>query len=277
MRINLVNYYNESIIKLPNSVKKPLIHIYIKFNRLLKQNYFEYRWDNHSFSFGYWDKTTLEHSHGVIKDGKIAHEGIEIREFDLSDSVDSIIDIGAHFGEYSIILSKMNSQKKTYSFEPNKYNINILKKNARLNNLGQKIEPHEKIVSGKEGIQEFYMNYRKGAVNHTLKTPKNDQNYRKVEVESVKISNFCKEKGIKTPFIKIDSEGTEIDIIKDILSSDNLKKPIGFIELHIEHQGITREKLENIIDKHDYKLKELKETYQETNPGFLFAPKNRKI
>ncbi|MBX2898805.1 MAG: FkbM family methyltransferase [Cyclobacteriaceae bacterium] len=123
-----------------------------------------------------------------------------------------IFDVGANTGQYTrLLLKKLSSLKPIiYLFEPdpdayaklvNQFGDN---KMIRLNNfaLGEQI-----------GIMQLYSYNKKGVEASLIKSHGAGQIERSVKVET--IDNFCKYSGIeKIHFIKIDTEGYEISVIR---------------------------------------------------------------
>ncbi len=149
----------------------------------------------------------------------------------------SIIDIGAHWGESAITFRKFYPINKIYSFEPNNYAFQRLKKNTK--NLDIKIFNYG--ISS-EGIQKMYFPYYKksqlslwGSQNlKNLKARVRDYTY--INIKNIKFKKtkcfFKKMPKIneKVSIIKIDVEGEELNVIKLINYILIKDKPLIFIE-----------------------------------------------
>jgi FkbM family methyltransferase len=142
---------------------------------------------------------------------------------------DTVIDVGAHIGKYTIIASKMvGPNGKVIAIEAHPGNYEILKKNIALNNLGNVI------------ALNYAVHSRKTIYNTIMadRTTSNNQNY--VEVKADTLDTLLSENGIKEiNWIKIDVEGAEYEVLKgasNILS--NSKDNACLIEVHnLGHQN----------------------------------------
>ncbi|MBI3161139.1 MAG: FkbM family methyltransferase [Chloroflexi bacterium] len=119
----------------------------------------------------------------------------------------TVIDIGAHIGYYTRLLSELAGPKgRVLAFEPNPENFDILKKNMtprRYNN----VELFNCAVGDREGTLPLYVS--PGNSNHSL-----IQGYTEaqgvIEVRVVALDSFLRERGIEQiDFVKSDTEGAE--------------------------------------------------------------------
>ena len=130
-----------------------------------------------------------------------------------------IVDVGACWGEYSLILGKHFNQSSIYAIEGSYENYKILCNNIsfKLNNV-QNVKPYNYIISDSNNFKYITntistMNIVKNEIN------KEDLNYSKVN--SVKLSNFLNENNLTyIDFLKLDIEGHELNLISDILNLD---------------------------------------------------------
>ena len=152
-------------------------------------------------------------------------------------NVKTILDIGGCIGTFSLHFANMLHHKdlKIYTFEPVRSSYDILVSNIKINNFEKYIEPFN-----------FGFNNKKGSVIMGVPIEREKENnmglYRiesvdespvcnKVVCEMERLSSFIKNKKIqKIDIMKIDVEGSEINILKD--SSDVLKK-VEYIHIEI--------------------------------------------
>ena len=118
------------------------------------------------------------------------------------------VDIGAHYGIYSLLAAKKS--KKVYAFEPVPENFEILKKNAHDNKMDSIIEPINIAVSDEKGNVEFNITWASDSAGF-YEHP-NAEVIRKISVETDSIDNRLK-KVKDISFIKIDTEGHEIHVL----------------------------------------------------------------
>jgi len=165
------------------------------------------------------------------------------------------IDIGAHIGKYSIILSKQLKDKgKVIAIEPMEGNFNILKKSLYLNNIKNVISL--KLACGnKENYSDLYIGDEKtGDGTHSLIKKTNN----KVEIQKTqvrKLDNILNDLKIKrVDFIKIDVEGTETDVLKG--ATKTLEKSHPKIIFEAWDKSYLK-RIKEILDKFNYKIKKI--------------------
>lgn len=164
-----------------------------------------------------------------------------LKSFLKEDSV--FIDIGAHYGVYSLIASKESLKGKVYSFEPVLENYTILKKNIELNNISN-IEAYNFAVSDDERENDFYIanasdssGFYKHPLTDTVEIRK---------VNSIKIDNLNLG---KVDVIKIDTEGHELQVLKGLKNTIKSNSDIKLIvEFNPKVLKVANTKPEEIID-----------------------------
>jgi len=144
-------------MELPEPIKNTAVKSFIQYKRMRDKNYTEYTWKSHRFKLPYFDRVTFSKANTLLENGKIAHEEIPLSNFELNPSRDVILDIGAQFGVYSVVLGILNPDLEVHSFEPDPYNCNILDLYCAANNLSaDRVKIHQKVVSDSEGQVEFF-------------------------------------------------------------------------------------------------------------------------
>ncbi len=178
-----------------------------------------------------------------------------------------VIDIGANIGAFTIPSAKI--AEKVFSFEPEKDNFKLLKKNVQLNKL-KNVYLFNCAVLDKEGEKELFISLDKTA-RHNFYLKSNISKIVKIislkQIFDENNINFCH-------FLKIDTEGSEYEILKN-LPLDYFKK-IETIALEF-HDYIKNGELENIVrflTNNNFKIEKI-----ENNPyissGILIAKKSR--
>lgn len=170
----------------------------------------------------------------------------------LIDEGSVAIDIGAHYGIYSLLAAK--KAKKVYAFEPVPENFAILQKNAQDNHLGH-ITPINKAVSDKEGNVTFNVTWASdsaGFYDHP-----NAEVIRKIDVQTNSIDNeLANVKNVS--FIKIDTEGHEIHVLdglqKTLAANKNAKLLIEFNPQCLLNAGCTSKELLQKIESLGYDI-----------------------
>lgn len=140
------------------------------------------------------------------------------------------VDIGAHFGLYSIILAKYKNSR-VYAFEPTSYSAEVFLKNIKYNLVDEKIDVIQKAVSSKIGQSVFYVQDTPGAVSNSIVDYwHSNENKNKVLIEVVTIDSFFN--NIKYDFLKIDAEGAEYDVLLGAIETIKKYKPKMILSLH---------------------------------------------
>ncbi|MCX6716963.1 MAG: FkbM family methyltransferase [Candidatus Taylorbacteria bacterium] len=147
---------------------------------------------------------------------------------------DIFIDIGAHVGFYSKLVSKLVSERgKVHSFEPTPRTFESLKenlspnKNATLNNNAVLNEEKE-IEFADYGPKYSAFNSfkeRKSKEMGFLSSPEI------IRVKSINLDKYCASKNINPTLIKIDAEGAEYLILGGMTKILEVNKPVVTIEV----------------------------------------------
>lgn len=165
-------------------------------------------------------------------------------------SGDVVADVGANVGFYTILLSKLVGKAgKVYAFEPEPSNYFLLKKNIK-GNFCQNVVCYKEAISNSSKITFFSFNKKsKGGGSLTAKSEHDTKT--KVIVET--LDNKIKE---KVSFIKVDVEGTEIDVLKGAKKLINHNSKINIMLEWFRLPFSDKQKLKKkfnikVIDGHD--------------------------
>jgi FkbM family methyltransferase len=125
-----------------------------------------------------------------------------------------IVDIGAHWGGFSLLFGKlMEGKGKVISFEASKRNFNILRKNICINRLTDIVKPFHFAVGDKETLLKFPLAATSSGHNSLIRKDLPIKGYE--EVKQIKLDDFLPDLGIeKIDFLKIDIEGYEYFALK---------------------------------------------------------------
>lgn len=167
------------------------------------------------------------------------------------DKNNIFVDIGANIGTYSISLSPYF--KKIFSFEPEQENFELLKKNVSVNNCSN-IRCDNTAILDKEG--SFLLS------NHN-KSPGIHEGTYFIELKEGNtkcdlLKNCIPEDDLnKISVIKLDTEGSELLILKNIKPILEKIKPVLCIEINIcseKNYGIKQQEIRNFISSVGYTL-----------------------
>jgi len=155
---------------------------------------------------------------------------------------DTVVDIGAHMGRYTITSSKsVGGSGRVIAVEAHPYNFGILQHNIRLNKL-KNVNAVNWAVYSKRARLKLYLpdEYLGYTMHHSLMTNYLTSKYSKeierrfIEVEADTLDNLLKTRGIdEVNWIKIDVEGAEYEVLRgarEILS--NNKRISILVEVH---------------------------------------------
>jgi len=125
---------------------------------------------------------------------------------------DVLWDIGSHKGHYSIFAATIAAgPNQVFSFEPDVAAREVQEKNIRLNHLADRITIFKTAVSNVKGVLKF-KSMGGNANSHIIKDEQNSEPDI-VSVDSTTIDALLEE--LPEPgFVKIDTEGAEVDIIR---------------------------------------------------------------
>jgi len=217
--------------------------------------------DHRQFSFFY----------NAIENGATRREKVSLDLFDFDDC-DLILDIGAHFGLYTIIFGVQNPDATIVAYEPNEYNKNTCQMQIKQNGLAAEVQ--QAAVSDEDGTatlalsdrEVFGLNWFESSVGHRLSTSTSGGRTESVDV--ISIDTILDNYDANAPFIKIDAEGAEYEIMRTLLERP---EPIrGFVELHPDF--INDGSAFDIIcwlDEHGKKYEIVKD-HIPTRPGIYF-------
>ena len=176
----------------------------------------------------------------------------------LSKKVDYFFDIGANIGYYSLLASKANPSIKIYAFEPASGPKYYLNENVFINGMEQNIVTVENALSKDSNFIDFYevkstkYNYldKNLSGEHNAGTKTKTRNFVKTTVQGISLSKFIEDKNIKSiDLIKIDTEGTEVEILESGKEYIQKFKPIIICETLF---NTTENLLNDFFNKMDY-------------------------
>ena len=158
---------------------------------------------------------------------------------ELIKEMSSFIDIGSNIGYYSLLACKSNPKLKAYAFEPALGPKHFLNKNIVINGFGNSIKTFDIALSDHEGEIDFYevenvkykyLKYNLAGEGNTG-TKTTSRNFVKNRVETTTLNRFINHENIsQIDLIKIDTEGTELDILNESIDVITKFEPIIICE-----------------------------------------------
>ncbi len=182
------------------------------------------------------------------------------------ESDESVIDIGAHVGLFTVYASQFCKNGKIISCEPIKENFELLKENVSMNNLSN-IILYNNAITDKNDKVKVYLN-NDSAANSIYG---DGENYE--EISTLSLSKILDENMNEKICLKLDCEGAEYQIINN--TPDKYFEKISKIclEYHIINDGKSQlEKLKKRLNGLNY---ELIETKTSDKLGLILAKKRK--
>ncbi len=191
--------------------------------------------------------------------GEYERENFEIKKDDV------VIDVGGHIGLFTLYASQFCKNGSIFTFEPVTENFELLSENITSNNL-QNIKYFNSAVSNSNSPVKLYLN--KDAAGHSMFS-KSSQS---ITVNSISLKQIFDDNHVShCDFLKLDCEGSEYEIIKNLPLEYFQKINKMIIEYHMAdtHPELLDELME-ILKSQNYKL-EIKTLFNDI--GFLYAIK----
>jgi FkbM family methyltransferase len=122
-------------------------------------------------------------------------------------SGDTVIDIGANIGDDTLNMARLvGNEGHVYAFEPEPKNFMLLKKNINANKY-ENISAEKLAISDQNRNKKLYMSENNMA-DHRLYDSNDHRSF--IEVKTIKLDSYFKNKNINIDFIKIDIQGSEM-------------------------------------------------------------------
>lgn len=187
-------------------------------------------------------------------------------------NTDTVVDIGAHKGYFSVYAAKYAKKGSVHAFEPTEKNFEYLKKNLKLNNCINAY-PYKLGVTGKKEKREIYeFGDQAGGISLIKEWFSDTNKVNSYEVTCISLGDIfptCKIK--KMNFLKLDCEGSEHEILLNA-SSETMRK-IDKISMEYHEIGDLKvEKLISFLKKNKFFTRRV---HQEGVIGMLYAQKSR--
>lgn len=137
---------------------------------------------------------------------------------------DTVLDIGAHVGYYSLLSSVLAGDAGTvWAFEPNPQNCAFLRRHVEINRRGN-VRVTEAAVSDAAGRARFDFGGGSGTGHLSGDGA--------IEVETVRLDDFARERGIAPTAVKIDVEGAEVQVLDGGRATLAEHRPVIFLSTH---------------------------------------------
>jgi len=192
------------------------------------------------YEIGYTNKEEFHILKDEIFNKEIYNIDLNLKNGEKNDTP-LIFDLGAHIG-LSILYFKIKyPNSKIVAFEPNSNIFPILQENVECNGL-ENVELHNIALGSKDEVRTFYIDnsgadaFSTGSFNKDAWN--GEQKSTPISVKCEKLSKYISE---EIDILKMDIEGAETEVLKELIEADKLKyiKNI-LIEYHPINNGNSR-------------------------------------
>jgi FkbM family methyltransferase len=159
-----------------------------------------------------------------------------------SYNINTLVDIGANIGLYSIHLAQHAKLEEIHAFEPVTQNFNQLCANIFLNNLNRRIIAHKFGISNEDGLRTIYVDSLSTGIskfqdwNPPLTKKTKDRDYYSEAIETKKLDSVLRWQGRRL-LAKIDVEGHELEVLRGMTSLLAHNKLVLQIEIVPENEA----------------------------------------
>lgn len=149
----------------------------------------------------------------------------------LAPHVDTMLDIGANIGWYSLLVHSINKSSSIHAFEPIPNTFKRLSDNCSINQATA-ITCHNFGFSSEPGSFPFYF-YAEGSGNASIRNLAGREDAQVIQCELKTLDDFCLDlpPSSSIDFIKCDVEGNELFVFQGSSSVLEKHKPILLVEL----------------------------------------------
>lgn len=168
---------------------------------------------------------------------------------------DTVVDIGAHKGYFSVFAAKRAKKGSVYSFEPTDKNFAFLEKNIKLNHC-KNIHPYKLGIAAKRSERKIYeFSDQAGGISLIKEWFDDTDRVKSFTIKCITMDDiFTKCKIDTINFLKLDCEGSEHEILLN--TSPKTMKKIEKIGMEYHEIGkLTAEGLIAFLQKNGFSVK----------------------
>lgn len=147
---------------------------------------------------------------------------------------DIIFDVGAYIGVYSIILSKyLGARGRIYAFEPAPESVKLLTTHLEMNNAEKSVEVLACGVGERRGSGRLFAIRDHIQNSFSSAAFGEDVCVNALEVPVICLDDFCRERSIVPTFVKVDTEGWELQVLRGAENLLSTRREIRYlVEMH---------------------------------------------
>jgi FkbM family methyltransferase len=166
------------------------------------------------------------------------------------------IDAGAHIGLFTVTMARaVGPEGRVASFEPTESNARVLRRTVVLNGLEGVAECRQEALAAGRGFAEFYVDEHDASNANSL--VRRDGALRAVRVPTVSIDDVAAEHSAPVSCMKIDVEGTELEVLRGAERTLGRDAPALALDVHpaqLQAAGGSVAELWDLLAGHGYEL-----------------------
>ncbi|MBU1120039.1 FkbM family methyltransferase [Patescibacteria group bacterium] len=218
----------------------------------------------HGYEIGYTNKEEFNILKDEIFNKEIYNIDIDLGLYAKKNYSPVIFDLGAHIG-LSILYFKIKyPNSKIIAFEPNPNIFPILEENIECNGL-ENIELHNIALGNRDEVRVFYIDNSGNDSFSTGSFSKDAWNGTQISIPiNVTCEKLSKYITSNIDILKVDIEGTETEVLKELVESDKLKYIQNIlIEYHPTNNGNPKNLLK-LLNENGFETKTRADEYGTT-------------
>lgn len=141
------------------------------------------------------------------------------------------MDIGAHLGLFTIVMARcIGPSGRVFSFEPTPLSRHVLSETVRLNGSEKIVVVRSEAVTGSSGVATFYGTGTNASnANSLVRTIRSRDS---ITVNTVSLDDFVTAQQIVVRCLKIDVEGSELDLLRGAQTVFKKLRPTAMLSIH---------------------------------------------
>lgn len=207
-------------------------HLWDYLDEIRRNHYvFKPKWDN-TVSF-YLPYVYVDAIQKIIARNEDYYERDELDyikdRYVLSDGL-VYCDIGANIGNHTLYFAKECNAKKIYAFEPVADTFSILERNIEINKIKDKVVLYNRALGDGASSHAKIMSFNPANIGGTTigETLDDSGNIKMMRLDDLQIKE-------KIGFIKIDTEGFELKVLKGCKELIKRDQPIIYVEVKLDN------------------------------------------
>ncbi len=158
------------------------------------------------------------------------------------------IDVGAHYGYYSLLAVKANPKLNLVAIEPIVENLNVLQKNLKFNGIeGERITCINAAVSSKAGHIQFCKS--EASDNGSIYPHPSSETLDHIDIATVCLDDVVAAHPVERIFVKTDTDGHELEVLKGFSTTlDSGKDVTILLEMNPKMMKIANTSAKELID-----------------------------